>query len=91
MGRHITPDELDEMFAWQAAGNDPLTIHKKLAAARRRCRQPEPDVTTVRRALKAKTFKRGKKETRGRKKMLSDREGSREDQGGVDSEGGWPA
>ena len=73
MGRHITPEELDNMFAWKADGYDTATIHEKLTAARRRRRQSAPDVTTVRRALKAKTFKRGKKETRGRKKKLSDR------------------
>ena len=73
MGRHFTPDDLDKMFAWQADGDDPVTIHKKLAAARRRRHQSEPDVSTVRRALKGKTFKRGKKETRGRKKKLSAR------------------
>ncbi len=64
---------MDELFAWKAEGLEPIAIHKKLGAARRRGRLSAPDLTNVRRALRGKTFKRGRSETRGRKKVLSSR------------------
>ncbi len=71
MGKHITASELDEMFEWKADGVGPATIHEKMSALRRRQRRPVPDLTTVRRALEGKTFKRGKAETRGRKRTYT--------------------
>lgn len=71
MGRHLTPKEIDTMFAWKSAGFDPMTIHAKLSRIRRRKRQQAPSLSSVRRALKSSTFKRGASETRGRKQKLS--------------------
>ncbi len=71
MGKHITASELDEMFEWKADGVGPATIHEKMSALRRRQRRPVPDLTTVWRALKGKTFKRGKTETRCRKRTYT--------------------
>jgi hypothetical protein len=71
MGRHLTDSELDQLVAWQAAGVTTPAMHERLAKQRRRTRQEVPDITTVRRALKGTTHKRGRSETRGRKRKLS--------------------
>ena len=56
MGRHLSPQELDQMFAWQSSGHTPAEIHRKLIIARRRKGDSEPDLTTVRRGLRSDTF-----------------------------------
>ena len=71
MVRHLSPNELDLIHQWQADGLSIGKIHKKISASRSKARRPAPNLTTVRRALKGKTFKRGRVETRGRKKKLS--------------------
>ena len=71
MGRHLTDSELDQLVGWQAAGVTTPAMHERLAKQRRRTRQEVPDITTVRRALKGTTHKRGRSETRGRKRKLS--------------------
>ena len=73
MSKHMTADDLDTIFKWKGEGVEPVDVHKRLCALRRQQRRPEPDVTTVRRALGSKTFKRGREETRGRKTILSNR------------------
>ena len=67
----MSPSDLDKMAQWKAAGLEAVEIHDKLCASRRRERRPEPDLTTTRRALRGKTFKRSVPEARGRKKTLS--------------------
>ena len=59
------------MFIWKESGLDPIKVHEKLCTNRRKEKRPEPDLTTVRRALRGMTFKRGRSETRGRKRALS--------------------
>ena len=71
MGRHLADSELDQLVAWQAAGVTIPAMHERLAKQRRRTRQEVPDITTVRRAAKGTTHKRGRLETRGRKRQLS--------------------
>ena len=71
MGRHLTDSELDQLAEWQAAGVTTSAMHDRLAKQRRRTRQEVRDITTVRRALKGTTHKRGRSETRGRKRKLS--------------------
>ena len=56
MGRHLGPQELDQMFAWQFSGHTPAEIHRKLIIARRREGESVPDLTTVRRGLRSDTF-----------------------------------
>ena len=73
MGKHLTPQELDLMHAWQSKGLAVPEIQKKIASMRSRRNLPEPGATTVRRALKGTSHKRGRVETRGRKKKLSAR------------------
>ena len=44
MGRHIAPSEINAMLAWKSAGLDPMAIHMKLSASRRRPHQPTASV-----------------------------------------------
>ena len=73
MVRHLSPKELDLVHRWQGDGLSVTKIHENILAARSKLRQSAPNLTTVRRALKGKTFKRGRVETRGRKTKLSAR------------------
>jgi hypothetical protein len=49
----------------------PVEIHTKLQMERRRSNKHVPNLTTVRRAIKGSTFKRSRKETRGRPRRLT--------------------
>jgi hypothetical protein len=73
MGKHFSQAELDTMQAWKVAGTKTLVIHARLKRARQKMRpsQPGPDLTSTRRALKGKTFKRSRVETRGGARILS--------------------
>jgi len=71
MGKHFTTAEQDNIQKWVGEGWTTTQIHARLVKDRARRRQPAPDPTTVRRFVKGRTFKRSKKETRGRKSKLS--------------------
>ena len=58
MGVQLAQSELDSMQQWQVAGKTPVEIHQRLAASRRRRSKSEPDLTTLRRALKGTTVKK---------------------------------
>ncbi|CAE8671507.1 unnamed protein product, partial [Polarella glacialis] len=73
MPTHLTSEELDFVLGLQSTKKLPATeILKKLAAKRlrRNAAASIPDITTVRRALKGKTFRRSSIETRGRKRKM---------------------
>ena len=72
MGKHFSPIELDNTHRWKSESCSPAGIHRRLVADRRRKRLAGPDLTTVRRYVKGKTFKRAAVESRGRKRVLSD-------------------
>ena len=72
MAPHLTPKELDFLLAAKSAGKlTVVEIHSRLAARRRRKGLEGPHLTSVRKALKGGTFKRGLAETRGRKRKLN--------------------
>ena len=71
MSAHMMPQDLDAIAAWRAEGLEAMAIHDKLCAARREEGRPEPNLATTRRAIRGKTLKRSKHETRCRKKTLS--------------------
>ena len=73
MGKHFTGSELDKILESHAKGRKPIQIQTEIACLRRRARQPGPDLTSIRRALKGKTHKRGMVERRGRKRKLTAR------------------
>ena len=57
MVNHLSPKELDLIHRCQVDGLSATKIHKNISATRSKSRQPVPDLTTVRRAVKGKTFK----------------------------------
>ena len=73
MGKHFSPAELDNIQNWKSKSWTPVQIHAQLTKDRTCTRQRGPDLTTARRFVKGKTFKRSAVETRGRKRVLSDR------------------
>ena len=71
MAPQLTSQELD--FIIKASQEQQLSataIHAKLRKQRERKTQEGPDLTSVRRALKGRTHRRGAVETRGRKRKL---------------------
>jgi hypothetical protein len=73
MGKPLTIAEREEARRLLGQRLSPVEIYKKIAAARARQRQDPPDLTTVRRFLKAKTHRADKPETRGRKAIFKRR------------------
>ena len=71
MAPHLTPAELDFIHSLETAGRDPAGIHQALSAQRARKKIAAPHITNVRKALKGNTYKRGRKETRGRRAKYS--------------------
>jgi len=71
MAPHLTPTELDPIHSLEAAGRDPAGIHQALSAQRARKKIVAPHITNARKALKGNTYKRGRKETRGRRVKYS--------------------
>lgn len=71
MAPHLTDSELDWAFAEQRKFKTIPQIHEALSQRRAKKDIATPDITTVRRALRGATHRRGRKETRGRKKVLS--------------------
>ena len=67
MAPHMTPAELDFIHAKDHQGQTPTQIHAMLVSRRARRNVAAPNLTNVRKALKGFTYKRGLKETRGRK------------------------
>ena len=71
MAPQFSPAELDFMQQQAQDNKSPVQIHTALCKQRARKKLAEPDLTTVRRALKGKTFKRSRTETRGKKPKLT--------------------
>lgn len=71
MAPQLTVMELDRVAKLQNKGKTPGEISNLLATTRTRQGLAGPNVSTVRRALKGSTHKRGRVETRGRKKKLT--------------------
>ena len=71
MAPHSTEKELDHAAALSAKGKTPGEIHETLRGARGKRGLVGPDLTTVRRALRGLTRRRGRKETRGAKTKLT--------------------
>ena len=71
MAPHMSPSELDFIQTKFPAGKTPAQVHKLLETRRGRKGMAAPDLTNIRKALKGLTYKRGLKETRGRKPLYS--------------------
>ena len=71
MAPHLSPAELDWMQKLDRSGKTPVQIHASLTARRSRRHVASPNLTNIRKAIKGLTYKRGPKETRGRKPTYS--------------------
>ena len=73
MGKPLTPAERDEARRLASQQLTPTEVWKKWTAKRAQKRAVPPNLTTVRRFLKGKTYSVAAAETRGRKRKLSRR------------------
>ena len=71
MAPHLTAAELDYIFQLDRAGRRPVEIHASLVSKRARRGIAAPTLARFRAALRGTTYKRSRKETRGRKQKLS--------------------
>ncbi|CAK0909407.1 unnamed protein product [Prorocentrum cordatum] len=71
MAPHLSKRELDLCFSLYAAGKTPVEIRDLVSRTRESLDETGPDLTTVRRALRGATHRRGPAETRGRKPELT--------------------
>jgi hypothetical protein len=71
MAPPLSPKELDLILRRVGEGSPTPSIHQELVKMRARAKSEGPDITTVRRAVRGKTHKRGAQERRGRKRKLS--------------------
>ena len=71
MAPHLTPQELDFIAGLEKKGKTPIQIHALLARQRERRGLAAPHVSRFRQALRGVTYKRSRKETRGRKRKYS--------------------
>ncbi|CAK0851927.1 unnamed protein product, partial [Prorocentrum cordatum] len=71
MTPHLSKRELDRCFSLYAAGKTPVEIRDLVSRTRESLDETGPDLTTVRRALRGATHRRGPAETRGRKPKLT--------------------
>ncbi|CAK0823042.1 unnamed protein product [Prorocentrum cordatum] len=71
MAPHLSKRELDRCFSLYAAGKTPVEIRDLVSRTRESLDETGPDLTTVRRALRGATHRRGPAETRGRKLKLT--------------------
>ena len=71
MAPHLKDTELDFIMSQSEKGKNPDEIRALLQTRRAKRGEHAPHVTNIRKAIKAKTFQRGKKETRGRKRKYS--------------------
>ena len=71
MAPHLSTRELDRCFSLYAAGKTLVEIRDLVSRARESLDVTGLDLTTVHRALRGATHKRGPAETRGRKPKLT--------------------
>ena len=71
MAPHLTGKELDFIHNQDQLGKTPTEIHGLLTTQRARKDMAAPDLTNLRKVIKGQTYKRGGKETRGRKRKLT--------------------
>ena len=73
MAPHLTAAELDFVQKKDQLGKTPVQIHALLTPRRSRRGVATPDLTNLRKAIKGMTYRRGIKETRGRKQKFSNK------------------
>lgn len=73
MAPHLTDQEIDAIFAQHRSGKTTGQVHAWLAARRGSRGLAAPNITNIRKVLRGRTYRRGRVETRGRKRKLSRR------------------
>ena len=73
MGKPLSPEERDEARRLAAMRLTPIEVWENLKAQRAQRKIEPPDLTTLRRFLKGKTYSAAGQETRGRKRKFSRR------------------
>ena len=71
MAPHLTATELDFTFDLEKKGMTGVAIHKALTRKRGRCGLATPTLHRFRKVLRGVTYRRSRKETRGRKRKLT--------------------
>ena len=71
MAPHLTPAELDWVHRQVNLGKTPMRIHSSFTSRRARRDVSTPHLTALRKTIKGFMYKRGHKETRGRKRTYS--------------------
>ena len=71
MAPHLSPKELDFISGLEKQGKTPIEIHTIFARQRERRGLRAPHISRFRQALRGTTYKRSRKETRGRKRKYS--------------------
>lgn len=71
MAPHLLDSEINYLFKLKDKGLAPTAIHEKLVERRAKKDIEAPSLPNLRKALKGKTYKRGKVETRGRNRALT--------------------
>ena len=71
MSPHLTPAELDFIFGLASQGKPPAEVHAALSRKRGRPGVQAPTLKRLRGALRGTTYRRSRKETRGRKRKLT--------------------
>ena len=71
MSPHLTPAELDFIFGLASQGEPPAEVHAALSRKRGRQGVQAPTLKRLRGALRGTTYRRSRKETRGRKRKLT--------------------
>ena len=71
MAPHLTPAELDFIHEQEALGKSPIELHRLLTRRRARQGLAAPILARFRLALRGVSYKRSRKETRGRKPKIS--------------------
>ena len=71
MAPHLTARELDFIMAQDALGKRPIEVHRSLTSMRARRGVAAPTLPRFRQALRGITYKRSRKETRGRKRKFT--------------------
>ena len=66
MAPHLSEAELDWALSQSASGKTPIEIHAALVKKRGRKNAATPHISMFRKALKRKSYRRGRTETRGR-------------------------
>ena len=75
MAPHLSAADRDFLVRMTVAKKSPVEIHTHLVARKMRQRLPAPALNNLRKALKGLTYKQGRKETRGRKRIVECKKG----------------